>query len=159
MAKEYLNPIAVAEQGLAEYIAEQPSVSGLFNGGTVPVYAATDESAAKIIRQKVELGLKQVVVVAFTSTTDAGVGANRLPVRATILVSIHSPGLLAEKSMRAASDLGVVIIDSLHGMQFGDPFVPGYAVKFKSWDHEQDERGKIIARIEFEAVIYLINNQ
>ena len=61
--------------------------------------------------------------------------------------------------MRASSDLGIAIIESLYGMQFGEPFVSGYAVKFKSWDHEQDERGKIIARIEFEAVIYLTNNQ
>ena len=51
---------------------------------------------------------------------------------APILVSIHSPGLLAEKSMRASSDLGIAIIESLYGMQFGEPFVSGYAVKFKS---------------------------
>ena len=159
MAKEYLNPVAIAEQGIAEYIAEQPSVSGLFGGGAVSVFAATDENASKLIRSKIELGLKQCVVVAFTRTNEAGIGDARLPVRATILVSIHSPGLLAEKSMRATSDLGAAIIESLHGMQFGEPFVPGYAVKFRSWDHEQDERGKIIARIEFEAVIYLTNNQ
>lgn len=157
MAKEYLNPIAVAEQGIAEYIAEQPSVSGLFGGGNVPVYAATNESAGKIIRQKVELGLKQCVVVAFTSTSDAGVVAARLPVRATLLVSIHSPGLFADRSLKATSDLGVAIAESLHGVQFGDPFVPGYAVKFKSWDYERTDDGKVIARIEFEAVIYLTN--
>ena len=34
--------------------------------------------------------------------------------------------------MRASSDLGIAIIESLYGMQFGEPFVSGYAVKFKS---------------------------
>lgn len=149
--------MAIAEQGIAEYIAEQPSVSGLFGGGSVPVFAATNESAAKIMRSKIELGLKQCIVVAITRTDAAGVGAARLPVRATLLVSVHSPGLLAEKAVRSASELSHAIIESLHGVQFGEPFVPGYAVKFMSWAYEQTERGIITANAEFEVVIFLTN--
>lgn len=159
MAKEHLNNVTLAEQGVAEYIAGQPSISGLFGGDAVPVFSATDESAAKIIRAKVEMGLKQCIVVAVTSTSDAGIGAPRLPVRATLLVSIHSPGLLAEKALSTASDLGVAVIESLHGVQFGEPFVPGYAVKFKSWEYETRDDGKIVARIEFDAVIFLTNTR
>lgn len=157
MAKEYLNPVAVAEQGIAEFIAECPAVSGLFDGAAVPVFAATDESAATAIMQKVSRGLKQCIVVAFTGTEEAAAELRRLPTRSTLSVSVLSPGLFAEKAPRATTDLATAIIQSLHGVQFGEPFVPGHALKFKSWTQEKNDGGQITARVEFEAVIFFTN--
>lgn len=155
MAKEYLNPVAVAEQGIAEFIAELPELSGLF-GGKVYVFAGTDESAAKLLRAKILQGLKQCVVVAFTGTSEAA-PAPRLPAKATFAVSVFSPGLLAEQAPRATTDLASAIVRALHGTQFGEPFVARMPVRLVSWTQEADADGKLCSRLEFEAGIFLTN--
>lgn len=157
MTKEYNNPLAVAEQGIAEFIAEIPEVSGLF-GGKVNVFAATNESAAKLIRAKIMQGLKQCVVVAFTAASEIN-AAPRLPIKATISVSVLSPGLLAEQAPRATTDLAAAIVRALHGVQFGEPFVFGMPVRLSSWQQEADGDGKLASRLEFEAGVFLTNEK
>lgn len=155
MGKEYLNPIAVAEQGGADFISELPEISGLY-GWKVYVFAGTDEGAAKLLRAKIQQGLKQCVVVAFTGTGEVNV-VPRTSIKATISVSVLSPGLLAEKSPRATTDLASAIVQALHGVQFGEPFIPGFPIRLASWTQEADGDGKLCARLEFEAGIFLTN--
>lgn len=157
-AKSYLNPIAEAEQGLADYIREIPAISALFDGkdsSAVQVFAATAEDAASLMKRQIMLGLKQTVVVGFQRTTEVIHGPEGCPAKVIFNVTITSPGLLADKEIRATSDLGCALIDALDGVQFAEPFFPRIPCWFESWSHYADDSKKLVATLEFGAAIFL----
>lgn len=153
------NPVAVAEQGIAALLADDPAISALLDGGrgagAVPVFSATDESASALLRKGIESGLKQAVVVAFQRTVDAASGATGLPVRCAFGVTVSSPGMLAENAIRSTTDIGCAVIRALDGVQFAEPFVPRMPVRFTSWNHSADANGRLVATLEFEAALFL----
>lgn len=161
MAKLNLNPVAVAEQGLAEFIREIPAVSSLLDPagtGNVPVYAATDEGAAKTIRENIDRRLRQCVIVGFQRTTEVIQGAKGTPAKVIFNVTITSPKIIAEKAIRSTSDLGGALIEALHGVQFAEPFFGGVPVWFESWSHQIGDAGEFMATLEFGAAIYMTPN-
>jgi hypothetical protein len=158
MAKLYTNPVAAAEQGLAEFIAQVPAVSATLDpkgAGNVPVFAATDEGAAKGVRESLSLKLMQCVTVGFQRTEEVKHGIKGTPAKAFFNVTITSPKIIAEKAIRSTSDIGAAIIEALHGIQFAEPFYAGVPVLFESWTHYAGQQGEFIATLEFSAAIYM----
>lgn len=156
--KLYRNPIAEAEQGLADYIRQLPAITALLDGSkgkAVNVFAATAEGASDLLRRQILSGLKQAVVVGFQRTTEVIHGPKGTPAKVIFNVSISSPGLLAEKALRSTTDLGAAIVDGLEGVQFSDPFYPAIPVWFESWSHYADDAAKLVATLEFGAAVFM----
>lgn len=156
--KFYTNPIAEAEQGLAEFIREVPAVSALLDAKgarAVEVFAATAEGASDLLKRQIMSGLKQAIVVGFQRTTETIHGPERCPAKVIFNVTITSPGLLADKAIRSTSDLGAAIVAALDGVQFDAPFYPKIPCWFESWTHYADDAKKLVATLEFGAAIFL----
>lgn len=157
MAKEYLNPVAEAEQGIAEFIASIPEVSAVFSGKQVPVFAATTEEFRNAVTRKIAQGVRQVIVVAFSRTTEVARSGAGIVAKAEFTVSVSSPGVLAESAIRATSDLAFAIVNALDGTVFSTPFLPR-AVNFLNWELDADESGNKYAQmLSFEAFLTLKN--
>lgn len=155
--KLYLNPVAEAEQGIAEFIRELPAVSAIFDGkkDAVAVFAATQEGAAALLSRKIQSGLRMAVVVGFQGTEEVLHAYPHLPAKVVFNVQVSSPGVLASNAIRATTDVGCAIVNALDGVQFGEPFVEKFPVALRSWTHNADEGGKLVSTLEFVAAIEL----
>lgn len=152
MPKLNNNPFAVAEAGIAAYLAEVPEISALFSGTKVPVYYSLQESAEASIMQELDAGLGQCVVVSFSGVESVVRLRDKTVAESAITIDIISSGLLAENALRSTSDLGYAIICALDFVRFSGP-LDTHPLVFEKWSHSADASGAFRATLEFSANI------
>ena len=152
MAKENLNPVTVAEQGIAEYLRELPEIAGLFSGEkAIPVYAASDESALVIIDGRIKRAVGQSVMVAFAGFSEvlhAQIPRKNIETlgNAAFNIDVYSPGILSSQKIKSSSDLAFAVVNAIDGLLFAEPFKS--SLQFRSWMHE-DRNGTFVVSLNF----------
>lgn len=158
MAKENLNPIALAEQGVVDFLKSVPAIAGLFSKEiAIPVFASTDESSSKLFDARIRRALGQCVLVGFAGLTEVihatlrkkGTFGNGI-----FNVDIYAPGILSLSKIKTTSDLAVAVVEALDGVLFADPFAS--PLLLQSWTQE-DRDGVFVASLCFKTTLLITN--
>lgn len=154
--------IPQAELAIADFIAQIPEVSqylvGKCSDGSIPVFAACDESAGAILKQQISQGLKQYISVGFINTGEVAQTKAGCLAKCTFRVAIASPALLADDALSSTMNLGCAIIRTLNGVCFSSPFAQHYPLNFLSWSHTATMTGgepHLLSTVEFSAPVIL----
>ncbi len=156
MAKENLNPIALAEQGIVDFLKSVPAIAGLFSReSAIPVFASTDESASKLFDARIRRSLGQSILVGFTGFTEvvhATLSKQGTFGNGAFNVDIYAPGMLSLSKIKTTSDLAFAVVEALDGVVFAEPFAAPLVLQ--SWTQE-DRDGLFVASLNFKTILQI----